>query len=54
MFLTVVVFRINSIHLKDPNIVPEVFEMYHHSVTTVSLLIPGDDYSLVGETKYVS
>lgn len=45
MFLTRVVFRINSIHLKDLNILPEVFEI------TVSLLVPEGDCSLVGETK---
>lgn len=47
-------FRINSIHLKDPNIILEVFEMYHHLVTTISLLVPGGDYNLVRETKRIS
>lgn len=46
-------FRINSIHLKDPNIILEVFEMYH-LVTTISLLVPGGDYNLVRETKHIS
>lgn len=44
MLLTDVEFGINSIHLKDPKVVPEVFEMFH-SPTTAFLLIPGADYS---------
>ena len=36
MLLTYVVCGISSIHLKDPKVVTEVFEMYH-LVTAVSL-----------------
>lgn len=52
MLLADVVFGINHIHLKHPKVVSEVFEMYH-SLTSVSLLIPGGDYSLVRETKHI-
>lgn len=43
MRLTDKVFGINSSHLKDPKVVPEVFEMYD-SLTTASLRDPGSEY----------